>query len=116
MLKTLLNSMRQRIHWSMLLCFQRAYTEHKQYTTSSTSPLASLRYFQKWANRGRWIEGMVVPSFRDALFANRGSANRLGFAGGVGPVAAPVLEREDAEVEAASWRTSACGWPTCGWP
>ena len=80
----------QQLLRSMLICFKHIWTEHKTYSQEAASPKASLEYLQRWACPADWMQRMVKPSMRDALFGKT-MANRLGLLTDIEGVSSSIL-------------------------
>ena len=92
-LATLMNSLNQRVLRSMLVCFERIWTEHKQYTKHAYCPSVCLEYMQRWANWPLWHDDMMVASLQDSIF-RKGVPMRLGFVSDVSGTPGSLLQWE----------------------
>ena len=95
-LVTLMSSTHQRILRSTLVCFQRAWTEHKQYTELAYNAPECLRFLKRWSSPGAWLHGVVAPALRDA-FSGRETMRTLGFRRSVDHARAPLLQDNSTE-------------------
>ena len=95
-LATLQDSLNQRVLRSVLICCERIWTEHKQYTSCAFDPETCLRYLQRWSNWQLWHDEVVAGTGRDSFF-RRGLGLHLGFAEDVRGVPGSLLGWSPAE-------------------
>ena len=82
-----------RIMRSMLICFERIWTHHKDYTATCYAPADTLRFQQLWADGPRWLREFVRPAMLDCFF-RKGVWLRLSLLTAIEQVSAPLLGEE----------------------
>ena len=88
---TLASSFHHRVLRSMLVCFERMWTQHKQYTANCYAPAATLNYLQSWADARQWEQDVVIPALHDCFFRRRAML-RVNLETELRGVAFPLLE------------------------
>ena len=67
-LRTLANSLNQKILRSSLVCSKRLYKHHAGHERDSSEPRVAFRYCFVWSSWEYWITRYVIPTFQDAFF------------------------------------------------